>query len=56
MFKNGNKRTAVTFWKEFMRTHNTPCVLGEEQLLKVAGKVAKGELRTITSIAAALSR
>ena len=56
MFKNGNKRTAVAFWREFMSAHNAHCVLSEEQLLKVAGKVAKGELSTITSIAGALSQ
>ena len=56
MFENGNKRTAIAFWKEFVRAHGIHCVPSEKRLLDVAGKVTKGELYHIPTIAEALSR
>lgn len=54
MFRDGNKRTAVTFWQEFMRVHGIQCTLKEKQLLDVAQKVAEGKLLDTSHIAEAL--
>jgi len=56
VFKNGNKRTAVTFWQSFVKSNYLPCTLSEVQLLDVAYKVAMGELTDTVHIATALSK
>ena len=56
MFENGNKRTAVAFWKEFQRLHGVRSMPSEERLLDIASKVAKGKLNDIATIAEALSK
>ena len=55
MFENGNNRTAVAFWKEFITLNGVPCVLTDEQLMSLAYKVSEGKFSSTFHIAGALS-